>query len=336
MNLIDIYVEEVAKRLPEKNREDIILELRSTIEDMLPDDYTEDDEKRVLEKLGSPVSLANGYLDRPMHLIGPRYFDVYTTLLKMIIPIAAVIALIAMVAENFVGYNGEPAVLNVILNLIGKGIGEIVEVSLHVFFWLTLVFAVLERTDTEKDPQPLTTSLKKWTPDDLKNISYIPKKKAISKFEVFGSLMWTAIWATLYFYANHLVGVYSGTENGLKFVAPTFNQDVLLQYWPIIIIMIVFEIGISLYKLVQGQWTKKLAIGNTILQIVGTIAFIVIVVNPYLFNEGFITFVANVFTISPEEFKTWLISGGILIYVLSAVLSIYDGFRKASVRVTNR
>ena len=44
--------------------------------------------------------------------------------------------------------------------------------------------------------------------------------------------MWTAIWATLYFYANHLVGVYHGTENGLKFVAPTFNQDVLLQYWP--------------------------------------------------------------------------------------------------------
>ncbi|WP_436864616.1 HAAS signaling domain-containing protein [Bacillus fungorum] len=336
MNLIDIYVEEVAKRLPEKNREDIILELRSTIEDMLPDDYNEDDEKRVLEKLGSPVSLANGYLDRPMHLIGPRYFDVYTTLLKMIIPIAVVIALISMVAENFIGYSGDQAVLNVILKLIGEGIGRTFEVGLQVFFWLTIVFAVLERTDKDKDTEPLTTSLKKWTPDDLKNISYIPKKKAISKFEVFGGLMWTAIWATLYFYANHLVGVYSGTENGLKFVAPTFNQDVLLQYWPIIVIMIVFEIGISLYKLVQGQWTKKLAIGNAILQIVGTIAFIVIVVNPYLFNEGFITFVANVFTISPEEFKTWLISGGILIYVLSAVLSIYDGFRKASVRVTNR
>ncbi len=193
MNLIDIYVEEVAKRLPEKNREDIILELRSTIEGMLPDDYNEDDEKRVLEKLGSPVSLANGYLDRPMHLIGPRYFDVYTTLLKMIIPIAVVIALIAMVAENFLSYTGDQAVLNVILQVIGKGIGEIFEVALHVFFWLTLVFAILERTDKNKDTEPLTTSLKKWTPDDLKNISYIPKKKAISKFEVFGGLMWTAI-----------------------------------------------------------------------------------------------------------------------------------------------
>ncbi|MCU5707470.1 hypothetical protein OCF67_25300 [Bacillus wiedmannii] len=336
MNLIDIYVEEVAKRLPEKNREDIILELRSTIEDMLPDDYNEDDEKRVLEKLGSPVSLANGYLDRPMYLIGPRYFDVYTTLLKMIIPIAAVIALIAMVAENFVGYDGEQAVLNVILNLIGKGIGEIIEVGLHVFFWLTLVFAILERTDKDKGTEPLTTSLKKWTPDDLKNISYIPKKKAISKFEVFGGLMWTAIWATLYFYANHLVGVYSSTGSGLKFVAPTFNQDVLLQYWLIVVMIIVFEIAISLYKLVQGQWTKRLAIGNTILQIAGTIVFIIIVVNPHIFTDGFITFVANVFTISLEELKKWLIGGGILIYVLSAALNIYDGFRKASVRVTNK
>lgn len=49
MSLIDMYVQEVAKRLPEKNREDITLELRSTIEDMLPDDYNEDDVKSVLE-----------------------------------------------------------------------------------------------------------------------------------------------------------------------------------------------------------------------------------------------------------------------------------------------
>lgn len=69
MSLIDMYVHEVAKRLPEQNREDITLELRSTIEDMLPDDYNEKDVKSILEKLGSPVSLANGYLDRPMHLI---------------------------------------------------------------------------------------------------------------------------------------------------------------------------------------------------------------------------------------------------------------------------
>ena len=93
MNLIEVYIQEVTRRLSEKSREDIALELRSTIEDMLPDDYKEEDVKLVLEKLGNPASLASGYQDQPMYLIGPRYFDVYVTLLKMILPIAGAIAL---------------------------------------------------------------------------------------------------------------------------------------------------------------------------------------------------------------------------------------------------
>ena len=124
MNLIEIYIQEVTRRLPEKSREDIGLELRSTIEDMLPDDYTEEDVKVVLEKLGNPVTLASGYRDRPMHLIGPRYFDIYVSLLKMIIPIATVIAIISMIAEYFISYSGEEAVINVVLSVIGEGICE--------------------------------------------------------------------------------------------------------------------------------------------------------------------------------------------------------------------
>ena len=73
--------------------------------------------------------------------------------------------------------------------------------------------------------------------------------------------MWTAIWATLYFYANHLVGVYEGNAEGLKFVTPVFNQEILLSYWPIVLVVIGFEISyIALYKLIKGQWTKKMAI----------------------------------------------------------------------------
>ena len=140
-----------------------------------------------------------------MHLIGPRYFDVYITLLKMILPIAGVISLISMVATYILDYSGEEAIINVVIAIIGEGIGTLLEVGLQVFFWLTIVFAIIERTDKGKDTEPLTASLKKWTPDDLKNITYIPKKKAITKVEVFGSLLWTAIWATLYFYANQLV-----------------------------------------------------------------------------------------------------------------------------------
>ncbi|MDQ6598149.1 HAAS signaling domain-containing protein [Bacillus salipaludis] len=332
MNLIEIYIQEVTRRLPEKNREDIALELRSTIEDMLPDDYQEEDIKAVLEKLGSPVTLASGYRDRPMHLIGPRYFDVYVTLLKMILPIAAVISFISMIAEYFIGYSGEQAVINIVLSLMGEGIGRIIEVGIQVFFWLTLMFAILERTDKGRDEQPLTASLKKWTPDDLKNIPYIPKKKAISKVEVFGSLLWTAIWATLYFKANHLVGVYIGGGEGLKFVTPSLNQEVLLWYWPIVLVVIGLEIALALYKLIKGQWTKRMAICNTALQLIATIVFIVIFRNPNVITHDYITYMSNSFTITANQFELWIVGGGILIFMISSAISVFDGFRKARIR----
>jgi hypothetical protein len=332
MNLIEVYIQEVTRRLPEKNREDIALELRSTIEDMLSDDYSEEDVKVALEKLGSPVSLANGYRDRPMYLIGPRHFDVYVTLLKMILPIAAVISFISMIAEYFTGYNGEEAIINVVLDIVGYGIGRILEVAIQTFFWLTIVFAILERVDKGKDDHPLTASLQKWTPDDLKSIPYIPKKKAISKCEVFGGLLWTAIWATLYFYANHLVGVYVGDEDGLEFVTPALNQEILLQYWLIVGMVILLEIGLSLYKLIKGQWTKKMSIFNTILQVYATLVFIVIVITPNLLNQEFIIFMTDIFTISANHLRAWMVGGGIFFFILSAAISVVDGFRKARVR----
>ena len=199
MDLIEVYILEVTRRLPEKSRKDIALELRSTIEDMLPDHYAEEDVKKALEKLGNPATLASGYRDRPMHLIGPRYYDLYVTLLKMILPIAGVIALISMIASYFFTYNGDEAILTIIIEVFAKGIGVLVEVGLQVFFWLTLTFAILERSDKGKDMEPLTMNHSKWTPEDLKSVTYIPKKKEIPRGEVFFSLIWTAIWATSLF-----------------------------------------------------------------------------------------------------------------------------------------
>jgi hypothetical protein len=331
MNLIDVYIQEVIRRLPEKSREDIALELRSTIEDMLPDDYNEADVKEVLEKLGNPAALASGYRDQPMHLIGPAYFDVYVSLLKMILPIASVIAVISIVAQYVIGFNGEEAIVNILLTIIGKGIWTIIEVGIQVFFWLTLTFAIIERVDKNKGQEPLTVSLEKWKPEDLKNITYIPKKKAISKVEVFGSLMWTAIWATLYFYAYKLVGIYEG-GNRLELVAPVFNQEVLLLYWPIIVLMIGFEVALALYKFIKGQWTKRIAIWNTILQAFVSIVFIVIIMNPNLLSQEFLTYSTDLFSTSEDQFKLWIVGGGIFFFFIGAAFNVYDGFKKARIR----
>ena len=332
MKLIEIYIQEVTRRLPEKNRTDIALELRSTIEDMLPENYGEEDVKGVLNQLGSPVVLANGYKDQPMHLIGPRYFDVYVTLLKMILPIAALIAFITIITQYFNGYNGDDTIINAIIDLISKGIKVIMEVGIQTFFWLTVTFAVIERFDKENDPEPLTASLEKWTADDLKNIAYIPKRKAISKVEVFGSLMWTALWATLYFKANQLVGVYEGNSGHLDFVMPAFNQEVLLQYWPIILIIIGFEIALTLYKFLKQQWTKGMAICNTFLQLIITIIFIIMLTNPNLLNETFIVYMTDLFNMTKDQLNILLIGGGVSIFIIGAAVNVYDGLKRVRVR----
>ena len=324
MKLIDLYIQEVTRRLPEKNRKDIALELRSTIEDMLPDGYTEKEVKEVLEKMGNPATLASGYSDQPQHLVGPRYFDMYKTVLKMGLPISAIITFISFVATQVVGFNGEEAIINVVITILSKGLVTVLYTALQVFFWTTLSFAIAERIDPSKDQEPLTFNMKKWTPDDLKDIPYMPKERMISKIEVFGGLFWTAIWSTVYFYADHLVGVYRGGSEGLVFVTPIFDQQVLQSYWPAVVIIIVMEVLLALYKLVIAKWTMKMSLFNTALQMICIGVFIIIINNANIFHPDFIIFMGNELAVSISLIKGIVTS----IFMIGAAYNAYDGFRR--------
>lgn len=331
MNLIDVYIHEVTKRLPVKSREDIALELRSTIEDMLPDEYSDEDIKSVLKELGNPAVLASEYSEKPMYLIGPRYFDVYVTLLKMIVPIVAVVSIISLIAEYVIGYKDE-AILYVFIEIFGIGIWRLIEASIQVFFWCTLTFAIIERVDRQNDQTPRTINMTEWNPDDLKNIPYIPKENAIKKFEVFGSLLWTAVWVTVYFYADRLIGIYENNGDGLTFVMPALNQEVLNSFTILILIIVVLEVVLALYKLIAKHWTIKLAIFNIVYELVATVVLIVIVTNSNLLNPQFITYMADLFTLTEGQFKNSLVIGTIAIFVVFAIWNSIDGFRKANNR----
>ncbi|MGG4199589.1 HAAS signaling domain-containing protein [Peribacillus frigoritolerans] len=329
MELIELYIQEVTRRLPEKNRADIALELQSTIEDMLPEDHTEQDVKAVLLKLGDPVTLASGYRDRPMHLIGPRYYDVYISLLKMILPIAAVISLIALVGDNPFRDTGN-TVMEAILKIIGKGISSIISTGIQVFFWLTLSFAILERLDTSKDQSPVTKDLKPWTPENLKDIPNISKIKAVPMIEVFASLLGLSVFAALYFNAANLLGVYEKRNGSLIFVTPSFNQDVLNSYWLLVSCVIIIGVLLAIYKLFLGRWTLKLAFFHAIYQLLYTLAFIIIISNPDLLNPEFLAYQRTLFSI--DEWKSSIYWGLILISIIFAAYDTYQGFRKAKIR----
>lgn len=328
MKLIDLYIYEVTRRLPEKNREDIALELQSTIEDMLPAEPTEDEVKQVLVQLGNPSVMASGYLDRPLHLIGPKYFDVYVSVLKIVLPIAMIIAFISLFGETIATMSSEKALSTIILTILGQGIWQLLSTAMQAAFWITLVFAVIERTEKVSDQIPVTMNFKKWTPEDLKNVSTIPQNVRIKKRHVFASLLWTAVWATVYFNASKLVGIYENHPDGKILVTPTFNQEVLLSFWLLIVLVITLEVALAIFKGMERRWTHKVAIANTVVQVVSLVVFIIIFSNQQVWNDSFSNYVNNLLNIT-NQMKNWAYQSIILTVVIIISIDIFEGFRKA-------
>ncbi len=336
MNLIKVYVHEVTKRLPAKTRDDIALELKSTIEDMLPENYSEADVKDALSKLGNPAVLAASYRDTPMYLIGPNLYDIYILTMKRVIPWAILISICIHIFENIVFFSGKEAILSVAIKSVWIIIGNVINVLIQVFFWFTIVFVFVERVGLSNSDLPNKKKRMIWTPEDLKYVVIIPKKKAISKGDVVFGFIWTAIWSIAYFNADHLVGIYQSIDgNGLQFVMPLFNQDTLLLYWPFIVIFIILEAGLIVYKWKAAQWTMKLATANAIIHGLSAVTFIVIASNPNLLNEAIIPYTAQLFETTSSAAANsmeWIWRVIVASFVVTTMIEIFESYRKARIR----
>ncbi|WP_377890106.1 hypothetical protein [Alkalihalobacillus sp. R86527] len=313
MKLIEAYIGEVTRRLPEKEREDIALELRSTIYDTLPEDYSEEDVKATLRELGSPFMLANGFKNWPMHLIGPKYFETYVSLLKIILPIALLVSFLSLLTVDFIEHSGALSVINIFWMAVGNAFVVFFEVTLQVLFWVTIGFVIFERTEHKKE------TVKKWSPEDLKKTPSYLSEKAVLKKEVFSDLFWTAVIAALYFNASNFIGVMKDGE----MVVPFFNNDVLLSYWPLVVAAVVGEVLLAGYKLIAGIWTKRLAILNALQLAFSTTVFLMIIFNNKIIHSK----VASYFPL-PERYIERSLMITALVVVGIVAYEAWKGFKR--------
>ena len=85
--------------------------------------------------------LAAGYADRRLHLIGPTYYLVWQRVLRLLLTtVPGVVGVVVGVLKATVG--DEPGAA------IGAGINAAFQTAVQIAFWVTVSFAVLERTDT--------------------------------------------------------------------------------------------------------------------------------------------------------------------------------------------
>ncbi|GAA1819611.1 permease prefix domain 1-containing protein [Agromyces neolithicus] len=308
--LTDRYVWAAARTLPETQRAEFDRELRERIGDVI-DARVErgaapaDAEHAALVELGDPLRLAASYVDRPLQLIGPKYFLTWWHLLKLlliiVVPIAAAGVLLGQViAGADVG------------QMIGTTIGTTISVGVHLCFWVTLVFAVLERS-------PGTVPLTTWTPEQL------PQPRDDARAGRLGDLVASVVFLVLF--AVAIVWQQSGAVwiDGERQPIPVLDPA-LWSFWiPWFLGLIALEVVFAIVIYLRG-WTWVLAGINVLLTIAFTVPALWLFLSGQLLDPAFIEAIG----------WPWGEASGATIAVIVVVVigvtvwDIIDGFIKAA------
>lgn len=320
MSLIDKYVAEVGRHLPEKDRADIENEIRTMVDDMLEErgPSAANDEKVVvetLEQIGDPKLLAGRYAPPKRYLIGPEWYEGYLTVLQRILftvlPIVAVVRFILSLSNSPLDFIGA----------VGDAVGSAFSVGTQILFWVTLVFVLLERSGEKPDDSPKVGS-RQWTVDQL---PAVPSRRQIGVAETVMNiavllflLIWIALPATL--------DLLKGTPANVPFLHPN-----LWTFWlPVLFVLMILTLIHEVFILKIGNWTPALTITNVILGVASIIYIVALVTTQEVINPEFLSMLdrADGFE-RVRESARWgvnisaAITGGIYVW------SMVDSIRKA-------
>lgn len=243
--LTDRYVAATVRELAEDQREDVDRELRGTIEDMVearldagvaPDPAAA--ERDVLVELGDPIRLAAGYSGRPLHLIGPTLYPEWRRLVVLLVsvvtPIAWVVTLVVRLFTDDIATDG-----------VGPAFGASalagLTTALHIIFWTTLVFAILERTQPGQ-------GVMGWTPEQLPEAP--DARRSVGRAETVGSLV------TLLVVVLALVWQQVSSPVRLRGEEVPVLDPALWSSWlPVLVGLLVAQgvLVVSVYR--AGRWT---------------------------------------------------------------------------------
>ena len=317
-NLIDRYVFDVVRRLPEGERGDVERELRANIRDMLPEDSQEAETVRVLESLGDPRKLAEQYRINPRYLISPAMFEQYVAAVRVILPIVAVgvglMGLLIGLAEGTI-----VTVADAIQSAIGNGVSA----AISALFTTTLGFALADYYRYKGTPE-------KWSPKDLPDV---PSKEAvrISRGETITGMIFSAVLIAFAFAVMRnpqLLGWYERSRAAV----PLFTPQALARFVPWFIFASLMSLGVSCYKLIVGRWNYPLAVANTAYNLGSAIIFLLFLMGPDTFNAAIADRIAEILSISQQQLarlgRIGIITTGTMVVIFS-VLDIGSGWRKA-------
>ncbi|PTQ84907.1 hypothetical protein C8U37_10635 [Trichococcus patagoniensis] len=256
MELQERYIAAGLKHIPPGEKAEVEKAMRRIIAERLAGrgDVSEETEREVLRGLGNPRLLAERQLKEAPHLIGPELYGTYFMIVKIVMTVAVIGTLIGNTVDFIV--NGES-----VWRFVGQLFATALSVAIGAFGWVTLVFAIMERTAKEKILREIQED---WSLADLPE-KEVPQKP-FSRIGVIIGIIFTVLFLVLVNQYSHLLGFYY-TMDGSREMIPMLDQEVFRNYLPYINGMLVLQLFFSASKLVFRKWTYPVATANLILNV---------------------------------------------------------------------
>lgn len=315
--MIERYIYAVTKRLPEKFRNRTADELRALIEQKMVqmDRGLSGEEKinQVLLDLGSPREMAKRYNGKERYLIGPRYFDSYLFVLKIIL---------------FAVFIGVTVTTGLSILFSAESIGEaisgymvsLIAAVLQAAAWVTGVFAFLEYREIAID----IVKEENWEP---KKLPPLPQEKArIHRSETAFSIIFTALFLTLFVFKPEFVGIYYKIGDESNFIG-LFELDPYTPFKMIVFLIFALSIFADLFKISKGAWTIQVAIVTMMLNALSAAFSIFIIVKKQIWNPEMIAAFESYGLISFDRLITLIILSIIAITVIGSMVGLYKALK---------
>ncbi|WP_250007700.1 permease prefix domain 1-containing protein [Actinoplanes sp. M2I2] len=301
-SLVDRYVFTALRRVPEQQRADIDRELRASIDDAV-DARVEAGEsreaaiERALTELGDPDRLADSYAGRQNFLIGPELYGVWRRSLKllftMVLPVVViVVAVIRLFADDVT-----------VGSVIGAAISTLLTVGVHLAFWTTLAFWIVERTGAGKDDLNVP-----WT------LARLPRYETgvRSRVELIANLLWPVL-----LIAALVLQQFTFTDE------PVLDPANWSFWWPALIVLIALKGVWAVWVYRLGRWTRPVAVVNALLAVATAALLVSLLATDTFFNPEF-----GGFADAGADVRGWVSTAVIVAVVLSALWDIFDITRK--------
>lgn len=316
--MIERYIYAVVKDLPREIREEASAELRRTISyrvRKIDGDLSEQDKiMQVLTELGPPKKIATQYRGKERYLIGPKYFERYLIVLRVVL-ISIFIGLTVVHGFSIVFS------VNSLSEVIGGYIGSLLSALLQGIAWVTGIFALLEYNDVALDRNE---EEKPWTPSQLPPV---PKEKArISRSSSVFTIVFITLFLTLFFFSPESIGIYYFIGENMEFI-PLFNLHELSLFRILIFISFTVSIVVELMKILKGRWTRTLAMIVTTLNILSALLVIFAILNPDIWNDEITMRIENFLTIPFERILYIVVTVIVLVTAGEAISDLYRGFK---------